>query len=54
MAARRVTIQAALSRINVFPIKSFDGVAVESSEFVPGGGLKFDRRFASSLSAVSW
>lgn len=35
-----------LSRINVFPIKSFDGVAVESSAFVPGGGLKFDRRFA--------
>jgi uncharacterized protein len=35
-----------LARINVFPIKSFDGVAVTTSGFVPGGGLQFDRRFA--------
>jgi uncharacterized protein len=35
-----------LVRINVFPIKSFDGVAVTTSRFVPGGGLQFDRRFA--------
>lgn len=35
-----------LARINVYPIKSCDGVTVTSSRFVAGGGLQFDRRFA--------
>lgn len=35
-----------LARINVFPIKSFDGVSRSASGFMPGGGLEFDRRFA--------
>jgi uncharacterized protein YcbX len=34
-----------LARITVYPIKSFDGVSVESATFTAGGGLANDRRF---------
>ena len=35
-----------LSRITVYPIKSLDGVSVESTECLDNGALLFDRRFA--------
>ena len=35
-----------LTRILIYPIKSFDAADVTSSNFAPAGGLKFDRRFA--------
>lgn len=34
-----------LARITVYPIKSFDGMDVETSTFTAGGGLLHDRRF---------
>lgn len=37
---------AYLSRITVYPIKSFDGVDVTQGEITTGGALKHDRRFA--------
>jgi uncharacterized protein YcbX len=37
---------ARLARINLFPIKSFDGVSVVDSEIVAPGALKHDREFA--------
>ncbi|NQV27649.1 MAG: MOSC N-terminal beta barrel domain-containing protein [Rhodopirellula sp.] len=35
-----------ISRINVYPIKSFPGVTVSSSQVLASGTLKWDRRFA--------
>lgn len=35
-----------LSRISVYPVKSLDGVDVAATDFMPGGGLRNDRRFA--------
>jgi uncharacterized protein len=35
-----------LERIFVFPIKSLDGVAVESATILAGGSLQYDREFA--------
>ncbi len=35
-----------LTRITIYPLKSFDGLRVERSSFAPGGGLRNDRRFA--------
>lgn len=35
-----------LSRIAVYPIKSLDGVSVESIDVLPSGALAWDRRFA--------
>jgi len=35
-----------ISRINVYPIKSFPGVTVASSHVLDSGALKWDRRFA--------
>ena len=35
-----------ISRINVFPIKSFPGVTVASSDVLDSGALKWDRRLA--------
>lgn len=35
-----------LARITVYPVKSFDGVAVGEATFISGGGLAHDRRFA--------
>ncbi|MCE9604298.1 MAG: MOSC N-terminal beta barrel domain-containing protein [Planctomycetia bacterium] len=35
-----------LTKIIVYPIKSFDGVEVDESGFTPAGGLRNDRRFA--------
>lgn len=35
-----------LARIDLFPIKSFDPVAVESARVLPSGGIEHDRRFA--------
>ena len=35
-----------ISRINVYPIKSFPGVTVSSSHVMESGALKWDRRFA--------
>jgi uncharacterized protein YcbX len=35
-----------LSRISVYPVKSLDGIDVATSDFMPGGGLRNDRRFA--------
>lgn len=37
---------AFLSRIDLYPFKSMDGVAVESSTFAPSGTLTNDRRWA--------
>ena len=34
-----------LSRINLFPVKSLDGIAVPSAAFTSRGGLVHDRRF---------
>ncbi len=34
-----------LSRINVYPVKSFDGQSVESAVVLPNGALAQDRRF---------
>jgi uncharacterized protein len=35
-----------LSQIWIYPIKSFDGVAVQNATLLPGGALKGDRQFA--------
>lgn len=35
-----------LSRITIYPIKSLDGIEVESSVVLPSGALQNDRRFA--------
>jgi hypothetical protein len=35
-----------LARIDLFPIKSFDSVSVESARVLPWGGIEQDRRFA--------
>jgi uncharacterized protein YcbX len=35
-----------LAHILIYPIKSFDGVAVESARVLPSGALEHDRRFA--------
>jgi len=35
-----------LARINIYPIKSLDGLAVELSRAIAGAGLEHDRRFA--------
>ena len=35
-----------LARIDIFPVKSFDGVSVERVRVLPAGGLENDRRFA--------
>jgi uncharacterized protein len=35
-----------LARILVYPIKSFDGVAVETANVLRSGALEYDRRFA--------
>ena len=35
-----------ISRINVYPIKSFPGVTVASSDVLGSGALKWDRRLA--------
>ena len=37
---------AHLSRIDIFPVKSLDGVSVESAEVLPSGALKGDRAYA--------
>jgi uncharacterized protein YcbX len=37
---------ATLARITIYPIKSLDGVAVESVAVLPNGALENDRRFA--------
>ncbi len=39
-------MSATLNRITIFPIKSLDGVDVESAAVLPGGALENDRRFA--------
>jgi uncharacterized protein YcbX len=35
-----------IGRIDIFPIKSLDGVSVESARFTAGGILEYDRTFA--------
>lgn len=35
-----------VARINVFPVKSCDGLSCTQAEFAPGGGLRHDRQFA--------
>jgi uncharacterized protein len=37
---------ATLDRITIYPIKSLDGIDVESAVILPSGGLEHDRRFA--------
>jgi uncharacterized protein YcbX len=37
---------AALDRITIYPIKSLDGVDVESARLLPSGALEHDRQFA--------
>lgn len=37
---------ATLDRITIYPIKSLDGIDVESVNILPNGGLENDRRFA--------
>src|SRR5437762_12838108 len=36
---------AHLARIVIYPIKSFDGVAVETAQVLESGALEFDRRW---------
>lgn len=38
--------QSVVSRITIYPIKSFDGIDVESANCLPGGALQYDRQFA--------
>lgn len=35
-----------LERITVYPIKSLEGINLDSAEITPGGSLKYDREFA--------
>lgn len=35
-----------LARINIYPVKSLDGQAVDETALLPSGGLQHDRRFA--------
>lgn len=35
-----------LTRITIYPIKSFDGLELASAEILPGGALQHDRRWA--------
>jgi len=37
---------AHLTRIVIYPIKSFDGIEVDAARVLPSGALEFDRRFA--------
>jgi uncharacterized protein YcbX len=37
---------AYLSRINVYPVKSLDGQAIDRARLLPSGALEHDRRFA--------
>ena len=39
-------MSAVLGRITIFPIKSLDGMDVESAAVLPNGALEHDRRFA--------
>ncbi|MBD2259606.1 MOSC N-terminal beta barrel domain-containing protein [Pseudanabaena sp. FACHB-2040] len=41
-----VSLNPTLARIDLYPVKSFDGTAVPQAEILPGGSLKCDRRFA--------
>lgn len=45
---------ARLARITIFPVKSFDGVAVESASLLPSGALEHDRRWALTDSTGRW
>ena len=39
---------ALIHKITIYPIKSFDGVEIESCDVLPAGGLRHDRQFAFS------
>ena len=39
-------MSAVLRRITIYPIKSLDGVSVDSVEVLPTGSVANDRRFA--------
>jgi uncharacterized protein YcbX len=43
-----------LARINIFPLKSFDGQSTQEAVLLPGGGLRHDRRFALVDRAGQW
>ena len=37
---------ALIHKLTIYPIKSFDGVDIESCDVLPAGGLQHDRQFA--------
>ncbi|MBD0335721.1 MAG: MOSC N-terminal beta barrel domain-containing protein [Cyanobacteria bacterium Co-bin13] len=41
-----VLLNPTLARIDLYPVKSFDGIAVPQAEISPGGALRCDRSFA--------
>jgi uncharacterized protein len=47
-------VQAMLDRIEIFPIKSLDGMVVETATVLPSGALKGDRQYAMVDSAGKW
>src|SRR5580692_7444806 len=42
----QLDVMAYLSRIFIYPVKSLDGVSVETARVLPSGALANDRRFA--------
>jgi uncharacterized protein len=47
-------VQAMLDRIEIFPIKSLDGMVVETATVLPSGALKGDRQYAMVDDAGKW
>ncbi len=45
---------ATLSKLIVYPIKSLDGVAVQSAKIMPGGSLEHDREFCLTDQSGTW
>ena len=47
-------VQAVLDRIEIFPIKSLDGMVVETAKILPSGALRGDRQYAMVDDAGKW
>jgi uncharacterized protein len=47
-------VQPILDRIEIFPIKSLDGMVVETATVLPSGALKGDRQYAMVDSEGKW
>jgi uncharacterized protein len=47
-------VQAMLDRIEIFPIKSLDGMVVETATVLPSGALKGDRQYAMADDTGKW